>query len=76
MVNEGWTLSDVIAFTKEYKLNLTVYDSSKNLIPASEYDKFKNIKVIYQEREVGDTIIEGINFSVDINKHYTQEDGN
>ena len=73
MVNEGWTLNDVIAFTKEYKLNLTVYDSSKNLIPASEYDKFKNIKVIYQEREVGDTIIEGFNFSVDINTQYTQE---
>ena len=76
MVNEGWTLNDVIAFTKEYKLNLTVYDSSKNLIPASEYNKFKDIKVIYQEREVGDTIIEGFNFSVDINTHYTQEDGN
>ena len=73
MVNEGWTLSDVIAFSKEYKLNLTVYDSSKNLIPPTEYDKYKNTKVIYQEREVGDTIIEGFNLQVDINVQYTPE---
>ena len=73
MVNEGWTLSDVIAFSTEYKLNLTVYDSSKNLIPSTEYDKYKNTKVIYQEREVGDTIIEGFNLQVDINVQYTPE---
>ena len=73
MVNEGWTLNDVIAFTKEYKLNLTVYDSNKNIIPASEHEKLKDIKVIYQEREVGDTIIEGFNFSVEINTQYKQE---
>ena len=70
MVNEGWTLSDTIAFATEYKLNLTVYDSSKNLIPKEEYTNYSNIKVIYQERAVGDTIIEGFNFYVNINTQY------
>lgn len=71
MVNEGWTLNDVIAFAEEYKLNLTVYDSSKNLIPSNEYNNFSNNKVIYQQRPVGDTIIEGFNFYIDINAQYT-----
>ena len=43
---------------KEYKINLTIYDSTKNLIPSTEYDKYKDAKVIYQEREPGDTIID------------------
>ena len=70
MVNEGWTLSDVIAFAEEYKLNLSVYDSSKNLIPDSEYSNFSNTKVISQSRPIGDTIIEGFNFYVNINTQY------
>lgn len=73
MVAEGWTLSDVIAFSEEYKLNLTVYDTNKNLIPSSEYDKYSKTKVIYQEREVGDAIIEGFNFSININTQYTNK---
>lgn len=73
MVNEGWTLNDVIAFSEEYKLNLTVYDSSKNLIKKEEYDKFSAIKVISQSRPVGDTIIEGFNFNVLINTQYKNE---
>lgn len=73
MVNEGWTLNDVIAFSEEYKLNLTVYDSSKNLIKKEEYDKFSAIKVISQSRPVGDTIIEGFNFNVFINAQYKNE---
>ena len=52
MVDEGWTLNDVIAFAEKYKLNLTVYDSSKNLIPESEYNTMKDIKVILQSRPV------------------------
>ena len=71
MVDEGWTLNDVIAFTDEYKLNLTVYDSSKNIIPAEEYNNFSSTKVISQSRPVGDTIIEGFNFYVNINTQYT-----
>jgi serine/threonine-protein kinase len=71
MINEGWTLNDVIAFTKEYKLNLTVYDSTENTIPANEYSNFANSKVIYQQRQVGDTIINGISFYVRLNAQYT-----
>lgn len=74
MVDEGWTLNDVIAFAEEYKLNLTVYDSSKNLIPESEYNNMKDIKVILQSRPVGDTIIEGFNFYVNINTQYTNNE--
>ena len=78
MVDEGWTLNDVIAFCEEYKLNLSVYDSTKNLIPSEEYGNFSNIKVISQSRPVGDTIIEGFNFYVNINTQYktnTEESG-
>ena len=70
MVDEGWTLNDVIAFADEYKLNLTVYDSSKNEIPNNEYNNFKDIKVISQSRPVGDAIIERFNFYVNINTQY------
>ena len=70
MVDEGWTLNDVIAFSEEYKLNLTIYDSTKNVIPSTEYNKFKDTKVINQSRPVGDTIIEGFNFYVNINTQY------
>ena len=71
MVSEGWTLSDTIAFAKEYKINLTVYDENKTLIPESEYNNLSDIKVIYQQRAVGDTIIEGIGFYIQINTTYT-----
>ena len=74
MVDEGWTLNDVIAFSNEYKLNLTIYDSTKNVIPTTEYEKFKNIKVISQSRPVGDAIIEGFNFYVNINTQYVIEE--
>ena len=71
MVDEGWTLNDVIAFSEEYKLKLTVYDSTgKTTIPKEEYTNFNNNKVIYQQREVGDTIIEGINFYIHLNAQY------
>ena len=74
MVDEGWTLNDVIAFAEKYKLNLTVYDSSKNLIPESEYNTMKDIKVILQSRPVGDTIIDGFNFYVNINTQYSNNE--
>ena len=71
MVDEGWTLNDAIAFAEEYKLNITVYDSNKNTIPKEKYNNFSNIKVISQSRPVGDTIIEGFNFYININTQYT-----
>ena len=70
MVNEGWTLNNVISFAKEFKLNLTVYDSTTNKIPETEYEKYKDIKVITQSKPVGYTIIEGFNFNVNINTQY------
>ena len=74
MVDEGWTLNDVIAFAEEYSLNLTIYDSNDNTIPANEYSNFTNNKVIYQQRQVGDTIINGISFYVKINAQYTSNE--
>ena len=74
MVNEGWTLNDAIAFAEEYKLNLTVYDSTTNLIPNNEYNNYSNIKVIAQSKPVGYTIIEGFSFSININVQYTNEE--
>ena len=72
MINEGWTLNDVIAFAKEYKLNLTVYDSNKKIIPNSEYSNYKDIKVISQSRPFGDAIIENFNFYININTEYIE----
>ena len=74
MVDEGWTLNDVIAFAKEYSLKLTVYDSNNNLIPETEYNNFSNIKVISQDKPVGYTIIEGFSFSININTQYKTEE--
>ena len=70
MVDEGWTLNDVIAFTTKYNLKLTVYDSSQNIIPEIEYNNLINTKVIYQQRPVGDAIIEGISFYINLNTQY------
>ena len=70
MVDEGWTLSDVIAFAEEYKINLSVYDSKETLIPKEEYSKLSSVKIIYQQRDVGDPIIEGFNFKININTQY------
>ena len=71
MVDEGWTLNDVIAFSEEHKLNLTIYDSTNNVIPKEKYTEYKDIKVISQSRPVGDEIINGFNFYVNINTQYT-----
>lgn len=76
MVNEGWTLSDAIAFAEEYKLKITVYDSTQNLIPTEEYETYSNTKIIYQDKPVGYTIIEGFNFYVNLNAQYTIEEEN
>ena len=73
MVNEGWTLSDAIAFAEEYKLNLTVYDSTTNTIPTEEYKTYASSKVISQSRPVGDAIIEGFNFYINLNAQYTNK---
>ncbi len=73
MVNEGWTLSDVLAFKEEYKLNLNVTDTKGTTIPESEYDNFKSNVVIEQSRPVGDTIIEGITLKIKLNATYEEK---
>ena len=70
MIDEEWSLNDVIAFAKEYNLKLSVYDSNNNLIPENEYTTFSNEKVFYQQRPVGDKIITGISFYVKLNVQY------
>ena len=70
MVNEGWTLNDAIAFAKEHKLNLKVYDSTTNIIPENEYNTYSNTKIISQDKPVGYEIITGLSFSVNLNTQY------
>jgi serine/threonine-protein kinase len=70
MVNEGWTLNDAIAFAKEHKLNLKVYDSTTNMIPENEYNTYSNTKIISQDKPVGYEIITGLSFSVNLNTQY------
>ena len=68
MVNEGWSLSDAIAFAKEYKLNISVTDKNDIQIEENEYDEFKSATIIEQSgRLVGDPIIEGMTFKVKLN---------
>ena len=72
MVDEGWSLSDVIAFAKEYKLNLAVADSSGNTIPENKYSEFNNKAIIEQSRPKGDPVIEGITLKVKLNATYEE----
>ena len=72
MVEEGWSLSDVIAFAKEYKLNLTVTDSKGTTIPEEKYSEFNNKAVTEQSRPKGDAIIEGITLKVKLNATYEE----
>ncbi len=70
MVEEGWSLSDTLAFTKEYKLNILVVDSNSTTIPVDKYNDFSNSTIIEQSRPKGDAIIEGITLKVKINATY------
>ena len=70
MVAEGWSLSDTMAFIKEYKLNLLVVDSNGVTIPEAKFSDFSSKTVIEQSRPKGDAIIEGITLKVKINATY------
>ena len=72
MVEEGWSLSDAIAFAKEYKLNLTVTDKSNNTIPENKYSEFNSSTIIEQSRPKGDAIIEGITLKIKLNAVYEE----
>jgi len=73
MVNEGWTLSDVIAFVEEYKINLTVQDSTNKVIPQTEYSNFTDSTITHQSLPSGYTILEGVTFKITINDTYSTE---
>jgi hypothetical protein len=76
MVNEAWSLSDVIAFADEYKITLTVQDINNITIPASDYSKFEDSVIIHQSLPAGYTILEGVTFKVKINESNKAEENN
>ena len=68
MVSEGWSLSDALAFAKEYKLNISVLDKNNKVITDDKYSEYTNSTIIEQSgRLVGDPIIEGMTFKVKLN---------
>ena len=72
MVEEGWSLSDTIAFVKEYKLSIAVSDKSGTNIPENKFSDFNSATIIEQSRPKGDAIIEGITLKVKINATYEE----
>ena len=60
MVADGWSLSDVESFAKEYGITLNV--------TYEETDEYEEGKVIYQSRGIGDRIVKGITLTVKIAK--------
>lgn len=70
MVNEGWTLSDVIAFSKEYNIPLTVQDKDGKTIPETDYDNYQSATVINQSKPPKYAIVSGISLKVTINITY------
>ncbi len=70
MVGEGWSLSDVMAFAKQYKLNVLVVDKEGTTIPEVKHSDFSSSTVIEQSRPKGDAIIEGITLKVKVNGTY------
>lgn len=72
MVEEGWSLSDTIAFVKEYKLSIAVSDKNGINIPENKYNDFSSATIIEQSRPKGDAIIEGITLKVKVNATYEE----
>ena len=70
MVSEGWTLSSVLAFADEYKINLEILDKNGNTIPESEYSVHKDAVVTKQSLPAGYAILEGVTFKININITY------
>ena len=67
MITEGWNLKQVIEFTNEKKLNLTVYDKNNFIISSSDYKKYEKALITSQSRAAEDAIVEGVTLSVSIN---------
>ena len=74
MQGEGWSLNDVISFTEEYKINLTVQDKDGKTIPKDKYNEFGSALIIFQSRPAEDTIIEGVTLKVKIEASYITEE--
>ena len=70
MVSEGWTLSSVLAFADEYKINLEILDKNGNTLPESEYSVHKDAVVTKQSLPAGYAILEGVTFKININITY------
>ena len=73
MIAENWSLSDVMSFAEEYKINVTVLDKNGTIIPSDKLNAFLPASIIEQSRPPKDTIIEGITLKVKILATYEIE---
>lgn len=73
MIAENWSLSDVISFAEEYKINVSVLDKNGAIIPNDKLNDFLSTSIIEQSRPPKDTIIEGITLKVKILAAYELE---
>lgn len=73
MIAENWSLSDVMSFTEEYKINVSVLDKNGAIIPNDKLNDFLSASIIEQSRPPKDTIIEGITLKVKILATYELE---
>ena len=74
MVNEGWTLSDFLAFADEYQLTYIIQDSTGTTIPESEYSNLGSAIIISQSRKVGDRILTNVTQKIMLNTVYKSND--
>lgn len=73
MIAEKWSLSDVMSFAEEYKINVSVLDKNGTIIPNDKLNDFLSASIIEQSRPPKDTIIEGITLKVKILATYELE---
>ena len=73
MIAENWSLSDVMSFAEEYKINVSVLDKNGTIIPNDKLNAFLSASIIEQSRPPKDTIIEGITLKVKILATYELE---
>ena len=73
MIAENWSLSDVMSFAEEYKINVSVLDKNGTNIPNDKLNDFLSASIIEQSRPPKDTIIEGITLKVKILATYELE---
>lgn len=73
MIAENWSLSDVMSFAEEYKINVSVLDKNGTIIPNDKLNDFLSASIIEQSRPPKDTIIEGITLKVKILATYELE---